>query len=69
MLSRGTELRLALPELKYSLNLSWLTLTNGFVTLAHAEREHIVRALDETNRVIGGPGGAAVPSSEADTLQ
>ena len=29
------------------------------VTLEDAEREHILRALAETNWVIGGPGGAA----------
>ena len=29
------------------------------VTLEDAEREHILRALADTNWVIGGPGGAA----------
>ena len=33
--------------------------TNGFETLEHAEREHIVRTLGETKWVIGGPTGAA----------
>jgi formate hydrogenlyase transcriptional activator len=30
------------------------------VTLEEAERDHILRALDQTDWVIGGPGGAAV---------
>ncbi len=33
--------------------------TSAPVTLEDAEREHILRALDETNWVIGGPRGAA----------
>jgi formate hydrogenlyase transcriptional activator len=43
ILSRGAELQIPL----------------GFATLENAEREHIVRALSETNWVIGGPTGAA----------
>jgi len=34
--------------------------TSNAVTLEDAEREHILRALDETRWVIGGPHGAAV---------
>ena len=34
-------------------------MSDGFATLENAEREHIVRALSETNWVIGGPTGAA----------
>jgi len=34
--------------------------TSNAITLEDAEREHILRALDETRWVIGGPGGAAV---------
>jgi hypothetical protein len=62
------ELRLALPERKHWPNLSGLTLTNG-LSLRGMRSESTLSALDEGNRVIGGPGGAAVPSSEADTLQ
>jgi len=34
--------------------------TSNAITLEDAEREHILRALDETRWVIGGPQGAAV---------
>jgi formate hydrogenlyase transcriptional activator len=51
ILSRGTTLEL--PELQSPLAVP----ENS--TLAAAEREHIVRALRETNWVIGGPQGAA----------
>ena len=33
--------------------------TSAAVTLEDAEREHILRALADTNWVIGGPSGAA----------
>ena len=37
-----------------------MTFQDGAVTLERAERDHIERALGETNWVIGGPTGAAV---------
>src|SRR5439155_1148159 len=43
-------------DLYYRLNVFPLV---GVLTLEHAEREHIVRALGETNWVIGGPTDAA----------
>jgi formate hydrogenlyase transcriptional activator len=64
ILSRGPELEVPVAELKQSARKSAAVLPNGLgngvATLEHAEREHIVRALGETNWVIGGPTGAAV---------
>jgi formate hydrogenlyase transcriptional activator len=59
ILSRGRELQLALAELKDRSNSSAAASIGGSGTLEHAEREHIERALGETNWVIGGPAGAA----------
>src|SRR5262245_45988201 len=59
ILSRGTELQIPLAELKQRTKVAPLAHLDGFATLANAEREHIVRALSETNWVIGGPTGAA----------
>ncbi|HVO91472.1 MAG TPA: sigma 54-interacting transcriptional regulator [Terriglobales bacterium] len=61
ILSRGSELEIPLAELKQHAPAlaPQLAATNGFATLEHAEREHIVRTLGETNWVIGGPAGAA----------
>jgi formate hydrogenlyase transcriptional activator len=59
ILSRGAELELPLAELKQRSNSSPAVSISGFATLEHAEKEHIVRALGETNWVIGGPAGAA----------
>jgi formate hydrogenlyase transcriptional activator len=59
ILSRGSELELPLAELKQRSNSSPAVSVNGFATLEHAEKEHIERALGETNWVIGGPAGAA----------
>jgi formate hydrogenlyase transcriptional activator len=59
ILSRGTELQIPLAELKQRTKLTAVVPRDGLVTLAHAEREHIVRALSETNWVIGGNAGAA----------
>jgi formate hydrogenlyase transcriptional activator len=55
VLTHGPDLEVSLSELKstapaISVNIS---------TLEDAERGHIIRALDETNWVIGGPNGAA----------
>jgi formate hydrogenlyase transcriptional activator len=59
ILSRGTELQVPLAELNQRTKVSPLTLSDGFTTLENAERAHIVRALGESNWVIGGPTGAA----------
>jgi formate hydrogenlyase transcriptional activator len=59
ILSRGAELQIPLAELKRGTKLTAVAPQDGLVTLAHAEREHIVRALSETNWVIGGSAGAA----------
>jgi formate hydrogenlyase transcriptional activator len=59
ILSRGLELELPLGELKQRSSSHAARSVSGFVTLEHAEKEHILRALSETNWVIGGPGGAA----------
>jgi formate hydrogenlyase transcriptional activator len=61
ILSRGSELQIPLAELKprNGIVTPQLAVTNGFETLEHAEREHIVRTLGETRWVIGGPTGAA----------
>ncbi|MGH7873162.1 MAG: sigma 54-interacting transcriptional regulator, partial [Candidatus Binatia bacterium] len=61
ILSRGSELQIPLAELKPRIGVAapQLAATNGFETLEHAEREHIVRTLGETRWVIGGPTGAA----------
>src|SRR4030095_7006755 len=59
ILSRGTELQIPLAELKQRTKAASLAYLSVFATLANAEREHIVRALSETNWVIGGPTGAA----------
>ncbi len=59
ILSRGLELELPLGELKQRSSSHAAISVSGFVTLERAEKEHILRALKETNWVIGGPGGAA----------
>ncbi len=55
ILSEGPELHVPLPELARAP----APPTEGLGTLEAAERDHIVRALRETNWVIGGPNGAA----------
>ncbi len=59
ILSRGSDLQIAVSELKSRSNSPFMAPSNGFATLENAEREHIVRALGETKWVIGGPTGAA----------
>jgi formate hydrogenlyase transcriptional activator len=58
ILSRGAELQIPVAEFKQRTKLVPAA-PSGSATLEHAEREHIVRALDETDWVIGGPAGAA----------
>lgn len=55
ILSQGPDLRVPLAELKPSSGAS----SDGAGTLEAVEREHILRALEETNWVIGGTSGAA----------
>jgi formate hydrogenlyase transcriptional activator len=54
ILTEGSVLRVPLSEIKPARELG-----PGAVTLEDAEREHILRALQETNWVVGGPRGAA----------
>jgi formate hydrogenlyase transcriptional activator len=55
ILTKGSDLEISLAELKSSEPAATTELT----TLHEAEREHILRALEETNWVVGGQGGAA----------
>jgi formate hydrogenlyase transcriptional activator len=55
ILSQGPELRVPLVELKAQATAA----SHGMATLEAAEREHILRALQEAHGVIGGPTGAA----------
>jgi formate hydrogenlyase transcriptional activator len=57
-LTRGPVLDIPLAELKQA-GKQPIEL-NGSATLEAVEREHILRVLQETNWVIGGPSGAAV---------
>jgi formate hydrogenlyase transcriptional activator len=59
ILSRGTELQIPVSEFAQRAKPVSLASPEGFATLEKAEREHIVRALSESNWVIGGPTGAA----------
>jgi formate hydrogenlyase transcriptional activator len=56
IVSPGLALRVPLAELKSQPEAT----TNGIATLVAAEREHILRALQATNWVLGGSQGAAV---------
>ncbi|MEP7340403.1 MAG: sigma 54-interacting transcriptional regulator [Acidobacteriota bacterium] len=55
ILTRGSDLEVSLAELKSSEPV----ITTEIATLQDAERDHILRALEETNWVISGPQGAA----------
>ena len=55
ILSQGPDLHVPLAELR----ISDTAPANGVKTLEAAEREHILRALEQANWVIGGPSGAA----------
>jgi formate hydrogenlyase transcriptional activator len=57
ILSPGTSLRAPLEELKQDTTQSS---TTSLSTLEEMEREHVLRALRESNWVTGGPNGAAV---------
>ena len=56
ILSPGTSLRAPLEELKQETQSQYTSLS----TLEEMEREHVLRALRESNWVTGGPKGAAV---------
>jgi formate hydrogenlyase transcriptional activator len=58
ILSQGSDLLVPLAELKAQVPAA--SDGDGAATLEAAERQHILRALDETGWVIGGPSGAAV---------
>jgi formate hydrogenlyase transcriptional activator len=55
ILTQGTELEVSLSELKASAPAAPASIS----TLEVAEREHILRALEAANWVVGGPNGAA----------
>ena len=59
ILSRGADLKIPVAELKQRARVTGAASPNGLGTLEHAEREHILRALGETNWILGGPVGAA----------
>ena len=59
ILSRGADLVIPVAELKQRARVTGTASPNGLGTLEHAEREHILRALGETNWILGGPAGAA----------
>jgi len=56
ILTQGPDLFVSLAELKRT---TGHTADSGAATLEHAEREHILKALQKTNWTIGGPAGAA----------
>jgi formate hydrogenlyase transcriptional activator len=56
ILSPGSSLRPPLAELKQATNQSR---SSSLSTLAEVEREHVLRAIRESNWIIGGPNGAA----------
>jgi formate hydrogenlyase transcriptional activator len=59
ILSRGPELETPLAELKQSQNHTSVHSAGTLTTMEQAEREHILRALNESNWTVGGPAGAA----------
>ena len=56
ILTQGQDLFVSLAELKPTAS---HTMTSGATTLEQAEREHILKALRESNWIIGGPAGAS----------
>jgi formate hydrogenlyase transcriptional activator len=59
LLSRGTELQLPLSQLTQRGKFPAARPLKNFNTLEEVKRGHIVRTLEDTNWVIGGPAGAA----------
>jgi len=56
ILTPGSDLEVSISELKQP---AATAAARNISTLEAAEREHILRALQETNWVVGGPSGAA----------
>jgi formate hydrogenlyase transcriptional activator len=56
ILTQGQDLYVSLPELQLPPS---LTTNSGTSTLEQAEREHILKALRDSNWTISGPVGAA----------
>jgi formate hydrogenlyase transcriptional activator len=59
ILSRGPELEIPLSQFKQRPKAASADFSSAPSTLEEAEREHILRALGETNWIIGGSAGAA----------
>jgi formate hydrogenlyase transcriptional activator len=59
ILSRGSELELPLSELSARSKPPTVISADNFITLAEAEREHILRTLKDTHWAVGGSTGAA----------
>jgi formate hydrogenlyase transcriptional activator len=59
ILSRGPELEIPLSQFKPGAKAASADFPSSSSTLEEAEREHILRALGETNWIIGGSAGAA----------
>jgi formate hydrogenlyase transcriptional activator len=59
ILSRGSELELPVTELTQQRRSAEGISTGNLTTLDEAKRKHILRILEDTNWVIGGPAGAA----------
>ena len=60
ILSRGPELEISLSEFKQQMKAAAVDFPSSLSTLEEAEREHILRALGETNWILGGSSGAAL---------
>jgi formate hydrogenlyase transcriptional activator len=58
ILSPGSSLRPPLGELKQAMTQNR---ASKLSTLEEVEREHVLRAIRESNWIIGGPNGAAAP--------
>ncbi len=59
ILTRGTELEIRTAELKQAARPAPTASASALSTLEQAEREHILRAVKETNWAIGGSNGSA----------
>ena len=60
ILSRGRELEISLSDFKQQTEAVSAGFLSSLFTLEEAEREHILRALGETNWILGGPTGAVL---------
>ncbi|MBX3396867.1 MAG: sigma 54-interacting transcriptional regulator [Phycisphaerae bacterium] len=59
ILTHGPTLQVSATDLQLPIESATAPTTSASVTLTDAEREHILRALQDTNWVLGGPEGAA----------